>query len=378
MITRWLAVLFILLYAGLGGFLFYESGQRSAPVAGGQKPQPQQPVKPRPAQAQPFRIYYEKDPLPEQWARDWAAQQRVKVTQTRLQQDANGQWPQDGDLYIVSPRWLQSLQSQVALSPLADRSPLKAVNPAFTSQPFDASNEISVPWRWMPYVFYLRHDKELPWEKNREVFYFREWVNDARCLWPDDWDLLLAMQIHYSGKSANRHLDNYAGLIAALKEKYAAVTAPEADCWQALLDGKIHFSFLPAAYKQQGANDEKLKDIEIQQPGLGNNIQSAGGTIVYLDQLVIGAKSPYAERAQNLIASLLAPAQQARLVQDSGYFPVVSKIGHEFDFAPVPLPKDHWFNRSEFLINRPPEAPAPPAPVVSGTQQAEPLSPVTP
>ncbi|MDR1146035.1 MAG: extracellular solute-binding protein [Verrucomicrobiales bacterium] len=365
MIARWLAVLFILLYAGLGGFLFFTAGQR--PASG-----PYQPGKPRPAPPPRFRIYYEKDPLPEAWARAWAAQQRVELAQVRLRQDANGEWPRDGDVYIVSPRWLQSLQSQVALSPLTDRAPLRAVNPAFTSQPFDADNAVSVPWRWTPYVFYLRHDKALPREKNRAVFYFRAWVNDARCLWPNDWDLLLALQIHYSGQSANHQFDNYAEQIAALQETCAAVTATEAACWQALLDGKIHCSFLPATYMEMGVADERRRDIEIQPPGLGNHMQSAGGTIVYLDQLVIGAGSLRADQARELIAWLLSPAQQERLIQDTGYFPVVSKVGHEFDFAPAPLPKDYWFNRSEFLVNRPP---APPAPAAAVSDQPPPPAP---
>jgi spermidine/putrescine-binding protein len=385
MIRRALSVLLIAAYCALLGFIVYDARRQNSPLAPAGAAMPPVAAKPRPHGPAPFRIYYEKDPIPEPLLKNWAVSRRVKVMQSALKQDANGGWPKDGDLYVVSPRWLVSLQSQVPLNPVADKAVLRAVNPAFTSQSYDTGNELTVPWRWTPYVFYLRHDKDLPWEKNREVFYFREWVNDPRCLWPDDWDLLLAMELHYQNKSANHHPDNYAELISALKEKYAAVTAPEAACWQALLDGKIRFTFLPAAYREKSAakpadaNDEALKDIELQQPGLGNTPQTAAGTIVHLDLLTIGADSVARDKGESLVAYLLAAEQQDQLLALSGYFPVVSKIGHEFDSAPLPLPKNHWFNRSEILINRPPEPPAPPPvqPAVSGTESGT-ATPTTP
>jgi spermidine/putrescine-binding protein len=354
MIRRVLSVLLIAAYCALLGLIIYDARQQNSLLTPAGTQPPHDPT--------PFCVYYEKDPIPEPLLKNWAASHRVKVTQSALKQDANDGWPKDGDLYVVSPRWLASLQSQVPLSPLADKAVLRAVNPAFTSQSYDANNELTVPWRWTPYVFYLRHDKDLPWKKNREDLYSREQANDPHCLWPDDWDLLLALETHYQGKSANRRLDNYAELIAALKEKYSAVTAPEADCWQALLDGKIQLSFLPATYREKSAvnpaaptpgkadaNNTAPDDIEIR-PG-----QTAAGTIVHLDLLAINADK---DKAESLVAYLLAVEQQDQLIVLSGYFPVVSKIGHEFDSAPVPLPKNHWFNRSEFLIDRPPVQPA--------------------
>jgi hypothetical protein len=383
---RWISFLVVFLYCGLLGWVAYNHNQHPSPnrivkktatTVGKQTITTKS--KPRVVVPSTFRIYYEKDPIPAELIQFWAAQTHFTVIQQPLKLGTNNQWPTDGDLYLVSPRWLASLESQVPLIPVADKNVLREINPAFASHPFDPNNQYTVPWRWTPYVFYLRHDKDLPWDKNREVFYFREWVNDPRCLWPNDWDLLLAMETHYQNKSANRPLDNYAELIVELEKKYNTVTAPEADCWQALLDGKIHFTFLPASLKIFGAADEKLKDIEIQVPGLGNNAQSAFGTIIYMDQLVISDKSLLKDQARGLIAFLLNPAQQSRLIQNCGYFPVVSKIGHEYDIAPVPLPRLHWFSRSEFLINRPPQLPAPPVvPTALPVSPAPAVSPTTP
>lgn len=253
------------------------------------------PPSPQPAPASPptFRVYYEKDPVPDAFIRPWAARQNLRVVQTPLRRDAAGEWPRDGDLYIVSPRLLAA---RVPLQKNPAPESLLRVNPMFTSHAFDPNNELTVPWRWTPYVFYIRQR------------------------------LSIMM----------RPIDNPPDNAAA-----------ENDSWRALLAGKISSAVLPATYAQLsgGAYDFILKFwLDIPQEG----------TFIRLDLLTVNAAGEHPAAAADLIAFLLAPEQQHALVTVTGYFPVTAKLGREYDDAHVPLPKTRWLDHSTFIIDGPP------------------------
>lgn len=315
---RWASWLVVLLYGALLGVALCR--RTAAPVISSAPP----PV--------PLTVYYEKDPLPVELFAQWAARQHVAVTQRPLTFTA-GAWPADGDLYVVSPRWLASLRQQIPLRAPADGQLARAVNPAFTSQPFDADNQFTVPWRWTPYVVYERHTYVI--------------TGLPPCLWIGDMELPQALSGLRNKVSANQHADGDINPGTVDPKTLAS----EVECWRAFLANEIKLAILPAAYLEQHHADPRLTDVRLRLPN-----GEMRGTIIHLDLFATPADGdPERQRlADDLARHLLEEAQQQRLVTASGYFPVVTKLGHEFDFAPVPLPREHWFNRSEFLIDRPP------------------------
>jgi len=73
---------------------------------------------------------------------------------------------------------------------------------------------------------------------------------------------------------------------------------------------------------------------------------------------------------------LLAPSQQAALLGATGYFPVRSKPGKEWEGSSMAMPAGTWFDRSEFILWLYPQPVAPvPIPVpVTETNAVVPAS----
>ncbi len=262
---------------------------------------------------------------------------------------------------------------------LGDRSSLDGVNPAFTEHGFDPQNKFTRPWRWTPYVFYAHRNEQ----GKPAVFEFREWnwSTDEHSLWPADWDLLLGMQTHLQGKSANAGKpETLAKELEGLKERLKDRAVPEEECWKALLEGKIQRTFLPASLRFMQAEDPGLKDVDWFIP--------PRGTLTQFDHLAVPAAALQKEAAAELIQFLLQAEQQNGLIKESGYFPVKSLEGHECDFTPVnsanlqqKLTEEEWFkgwvkgwfNATEFLVDKPPlPAVDKPVPAAAPPEQAAP------
>ena len=60
--------------------------------------------------------------------------------------------------------------------------------------------------------------------------------------------------------------------------------------------------------------------------------------------------SPQQEMALRFVEFLLAPSQQAALLGATGYFPVRSRPGQEWQGSTLIVPSGTWFDRSEFIL----------------------------
>ena len=368
--TRRGSLLFIILC--LAGMVSCSRKQDQVPAGGapGQPPvtwetapQPVLPSKPPVLQ-----VYYEKEPVPPALLEAWPGHAELEVTQTRLVMGDNGKWPTDGDLYIASPRFFASLNAQVPMLEWPEQGLLEGVNPAFKGHGFDPQNKFTRPWRWTPYVFYIRRTAD----GKPGLVDIRDWVAEEQSLWPADWELLLGMRRRLDGKSANSiKTENEEQEIEALKEKLKDRTAAENECWNALQEGRIQRTFLPANLRLRQADEEIWKSVDCHIP--------ARGTLTQFDHLMVAASSVHSAAAQGLVQFLIEPAQQSRLTAETGYFPVLSLVGHEMDQAQGKLPGGPafaWFNLSEFLVGRvlmPPTPAAMPQPAEAGA-----VSPVLP
>jgi len=342
-------------------------GQQTAQTPGVTVGQPPAPVKPP-----ILRIYFEKEPVPQAFLDVWPGRAGIEISQTHLTMSGDGKWPADGDLYIVSPRFFASLSSQVPMQEWPDRTLLEGVNPAFTDHAFDPQNKYTRPWRWTPYVFYIRQVVE----GKTAVFDFHDWTVDDQSLWPSDWELLLGMKRHLEGKSANSAKpENTLKDAEALKERLKEHAVSEEECWKALQEGRIQRTFLPASLRLRQAEDPAIKNVDW--------LVTPRGTLTQFDHLVVAASSPRKEVAQGLVQFLLQPGQQSLLLRESGYLPVVTTVGHEVELTEIKLSplqvkqlSGSWFNLTEFLVDKaqmPPTSAAVLQPV-----QAAPVSPVTP
>jgi len=327
-----------------------------APQAGpGNQTAPEKPASPQlpftPPAPAPFRIYYEKDAVPEALLAAWKPETRpAAIEQKLLQRSADGKWPEDGDLYVISPRDFAVVSAGVKFHEFADREDLEGVNAEFMGHPFDPQNLQTRPWRWTPYVFYVRHN-----EQDKPVkFEFHEWSVDGASLWPADWNLLLGIQLRSEGKSINLRLPDRAARLEKLAQLLAAHSGTEADCWQALEDRKIQRTLLPASWR-----------LMHQKEGVPDNIQwfiPVRGTVTQFDHLAVRADSAQLNAALGLVKFLLENDSQGLLLQESGYFPVKSETGKELAGLPLKLnfPPGNWLNGSEFLVDCP-VLPPPPA-----------------
>ncbi|NJK92991.1 MAG: hypothetical protein HC904_14930 [Blastochloris sp.] len=145
-------------------------------------------------------IYYDREPLAGHWLSGWAGAGQFRVEQKKLEPGPEGSLPADGDLYVVSPPRIKLLRSLRAWKNPEGLMAWDQVNPLFTGHSFDLRNEISVPWRWSPYVFFQRKSEAGTEEK---VFSYEGWEPGERTLWPRDWPLLWAMKRHVLRGSAN-------------------------------------------------------------------------------------------------------------------------------------------------------------------------------
>ncbi|MFH1067885.1 MAG: hypothetical protein V1746_08295 [bacterium] len=302
-------------------------------------PTPTPTPQPTPEKPPVLVFYTEKALLPASWLEEWEKAGGMKVEQRLLTSSEGKPLPLDGDVYSLSPRHFNVLRQGLELASFDEGESKNGANPAFTGYSFDPDSQWTRPWRWTPYFFYFRNNAALT----------ERWWAHPNALWPDDMDLLIALQVKQLGQSANAPHNEAWDRV--WQEIGASVRlADEGKCWQALQEGQCEISLLPAALRLQSPD---IKDISWRAP--------SHGAMVQLDVLVIAAKSPHMEQARKWVEFLIAPPQQKRVLPETGYFPTHTKPGEEWKGSPIPLPSGEWFDKSEFLLPSP-VAPTPQEP----------------
>jgi spermidine/putrescine-binding protein len=285
-------------------------------------------------------VYYENDPIPDAWLQEWSRIEGKAVIQKQL--PPSGEIVRDADLFILSPQRLQQWIGQELIQSLPAGWMTQGINPALLAHSFDPENTYSRPWRWTPYLYQGRPTTEpLPTTDSFEKLAAR-----PDSLWPNDPRLLTALRLKEQKISANTRKESAQRRALTDTTLWSKDrTASESECWSQLLEGKVSVTFLPASLRLTEAASA-VDDIVWWWP--------QGGTIIRFEQLAIPTFSERSELAQKLIAFLLEPAQQNRMVADTGYFSVHGKPDADLARTMVALPNEKgWFDRAEFLMPSP-------------------------
>jgi hypothetical protein len=295
------------------------------------------PVKPW-SQPQRLKIYFEREPLAQDLLDRGGFLGSLEVEQVKWLRGENGPVPLDGDLYIISPLSVGRLRSTQTWKNPKELVDFSRIKPLFTGHSFDPRNEVSLPWRWSPYVFYYKKNSV---EEKSRVFTFSGWQTEPQMRWPSDWALLWAFHRHYQKGSANRLVkETEAKDFEEFKKRLQEHVLAEAECWQALLEGKIQQTLALAAWKMR-------KDF-VEDPLLDWSIP-AQGTLIQFDHIMIPAQSPHLEVVSKLVASLLEAEGQMKMSQQSGYLPVLLQTKAQMAEMKSKLPSGPWLDQSEFL-----------------------------
>jgi len=286
-------------------------------------------------------IYYDHEPLPQECLTTWPSLANYELVQKKLEPDLSGVLPSDGDLYIVSAPAIKKLRNLIEWQVASHIIPLEQLNPLFTSHSFDPENKVSLPWRWSPYVFYRKKETA---ETNLPVFFFQGWSTEPFTLWPQEWALLWGMKRHMTKGSANTPVnDSEIKAFQETKTSLYNLVKPQRECWKAINEptGMVRQTFALAAWKlNPKAGDNPLIEWSI----------PSQGTLIQFEHLMIPAKTPYLSSINELVGLLLSEGGQKELMQQTGYFPVRTRVGLEMAGATVPLPKGTWLDNSEFLL----------------------------
>jgi len=169
-----------------------------------------------------------------------------------------------------------------------------------------------------------------------------KWWSEPSALFPSDPDLLGALWIKSQNRSIRLGGEPFRSqAIQQSEASLAGKTAPEDECWRAMQDGQANFSYLPSwrliLNPQAGG-------------GLIRWSTLASGTVVDFEVMAVPDASPKKEVACKFLDFLLAPSQQAALLGATGYFPVRSKQGKEWEGSSMAMPAGTWFDRSEFIL----------------------------
>jgi len=308
-------------------------------------------------------VYHEGPALPQVWIDTFSgAPGYPKIDLRSLVRNTDGSWPVDGDVYLLKARTFPEMGRNLLWLDLTGKVASEGVNPVFLAQAYDPAGKQSRPWRVSPWFFM----KKVAPGTNPKVAMAPpvRWWSEGNALFPNDSDLLAALWI----KSQNRsiRLGGEAARNQALQQSEAGVagkTASEGDCWRALQDGQAGFSFLPS-----------WRLVLNPQAGGGLIRWSAPptGTIVDFEVMAVPDGSAKKEMACKFLDFLLAPSQQAALLGATGYFPVRSKPGKEWEGSSMAMPPGAWFDRSEFILWPHPQPALPATSPVTGTNALAP------
>jgi hypothetical protein len=286
-------------------------------------------------------VYHEGPALPRIWIDTFSgAPGYPKVDLRALARNMDGSWPADGDVYLLKARTFPEMGKNLLWEDLSGKVPTDGIHPAFLAQAYDPAGKQSRPWRVSPWFFM----KRVAQGTNPRVAMAApvKWWSEAAGLFPNDPDLLAALWIKSQNRSIRLGGEAFRNQSAQQAESaLAGKTAGEEECWKALEEGRANFSFLPSwrliLNPQAGG-------------GLIRWTVLPTGTIVDFEVMAIPEGSPRREMACKFLDFLLAPSQQAALLGATGYFPVRSKPGKEWEGSSMAMPAGPWFDRSEFIL----------------------------
>ena len=286
-----------------------------------------------------FRIYYEREPLSQEWLKRWTAGSAYRVEQIQLKRNEQAELPRDGDLYIVPPARVRQLGGLLEWKAPSELISLDQIKPLFTGHSFDPENRISLPWRWSPYVFYRKKDHP---EQVLPAFVFSGWSASENTLWPEDISLLWAMKRHLERGSANVAVnDAEIKSMRILKEQLTGFLLPEAECWKSFSEGKIKTTFALASWR--------ILSPQAADPSIQWVIPSQG-TLIQFDHLMIPSGSPYLPAVTELVRLLMSIEGQNDLEGVTGYFPVRAGARFPSEKSLIRLPEGSWLDNSEFAV----------------------------
>jgi len=286
-------------------------------------------------------VYHEGPALPQVWIDTFSgAPSYPKIDLRPLVRNADGSWPVDGDVYLVKARTFPEMGRNMLWMDLTGMVSSEGINPVYSAQAFDPASKQSRPWRISPWFFMK---KVAPGTNPRVAMSPPvKWWSEPSALFPNDPDLLGALWIKSQNRSIRLGGEPFRSqAIQQSEASLAGKTAPEDECWRAMQDGQANFSYLPSwrliLNPQAGG-------------GLIRWSTLASGTVVDFEVMAVPDASPKKEVACKFLDFLLAPSQQAALLGATGYFPVRSKQGKEWEGSSMAMPAGTWFDRSEFIL----------------------------
>ncbi|MFZ5805584.1 MAG: hypothetical protein ACOY3I_00035 [Verrucomicrobiota bacterium] len=283
----------------------------------------------------PLIVYVEKEAIPLIWLEQWKKETGESIEQRIFIPSEGKELPLDGDVYSVSPRYFQKLKEKMELLAFEENEFWNGTNPAFGGQSFDVDNRWTRPWRWSPYFFYLRQATPQTPLPRTDV-----WWTNTNAFFPRDLDLLVGLRMKEMGSSANAlQTQTKENLRRELEKSLSHSLADEKSCWEAIRDGKIEITFLPAAFrlKNQGVTSIAW-------------VAPSKGTLIQFDVLAISSRSLKTDAAKKLIGFLTSPAIQERMISETGYLPTHTRPQEEWKGTSMAAPNGSWFEHSEFLF----------------------------
>jgi hypothetical protein len=304
-------------------------------------------------------VYHEGPALPQVWVDTFSSAPGFPKVELRpLSRSPEGRWPSDGDVYLIKARTFPEMGRNLLWMDLTGKVSSEGINPVYLAQAYDPAGKQSRPWRVSPWFFM----KKVAPGTNPKVAMAppARWWTEPAALFPNDPDLLGAIWIKSQNRSIRLGGEPFRNQATQQAEaSLAGKTVMEEECWKALQDGQANFSFLPSWHL-------------ILNPQAGNGLirwsALPTGTIVDFEVMAVSDGSTKKEMACKFLDFLLASSQQAALLGATGYFPVRSKPGKEWEGSSMAMPAGAWFDRSEFILWPYPQPVAPVASPVPVTE----------
>lgn len=294
---------------------------------------------PPPAPPEPSRpkliFYTQGGMVPAEWVQEWERETGYKLVQKEIRPERP--LPVDGDVYSVTPKIFLSLKDRLEWKPWHTGNFIGRVNPVFTGHQFDSSNRYSRPWRWSPYLFYIRRP-----EGDTNYTVPSPWWQAEDARFPDKPEVLSSIRMREQGRSINLPHDRlwdvtYGEMMAAIIGRKGT----ERECWKALKAGEIFFTLLPASYRLSELAEPPSRLVWKAPPK---------GSCIHLEVLAVREGTEHPEEAEYWASILQSPEKQSALAADTGYLPTFSRPGEHLKASPLPLPEGKWFEKSEFAM----------------------------
>lgn len=390
---------------------------------------------PLPDTAPKIRVYFEREMLPQAWVEAWQKANNARLEQFVLPRDIET-LPTDGNLYSISPYYYGALSTRLKWGKLRHATdgnltaPQKSshsdipntsvsedsqsnsvpsntsasssqhdlttgMDPCFRAHSFDPDNISTLPWRWTPYLLMLSQPTTSSGATDSPTLAPKPkltwpimWWKESKAYWPGlgplSFDFLVAMRLKEQPMSIHSPVQKAIWQeITQELERNIPISSfkSEKELWTDLQDGKISFTFLPAAVRIW-----KILNAPQELEASSHKIywlMPPKGTLIQLELLAIHQnrkdvsnmseeeKKKY-ELALSLLQFLLHPDRQKEMMQKTGYFPVHGEVHQIIKSSPAPLPSSNWLDRSEYLLFEPKEStPSSPS---SSSSESQPTS----